>query len=351
MGHQYAVGRDARGNLYPAYRVPNTDRYVPLYYDGRRDRYYMVAEEPYEHRYARHYIDDPDYERYYYDPDDYSNYNPVDYDRPVIYTPAGVQTASNGHGNDWLWAIPVIIAAAVLLQPHHHNNVAQSPPPRVSIIRPMSPVTVVNRNVNNVHVVNRPMIVQPTPRPVVTRRAIAAKPVSKPAPAVKTAQAAKPMPRRMYLHRAAPHPTHVAAIAPRRSVTLRPAKPMHKSTPAPKRSANRVRKVNVTPLYNRAHPRPHGIVKKVAAGAVPVRHGHAKPVGRRPSVHAVKRAASHIARLHSKPVVRRARAVPRAPKKAAAPHHAAAVRHSPAPARHASAAKPASHGTGQGKKR
>jgi len=121
-GKRYPVGRDSSGHIYPAYHDPGSKSNVPLYYDGKRDRYYHVARGS-NNTFNRHYYGDAP-GTYYADNTNYDNYNPDDYSRPIIDEPK--QKKSN---NNWLWAIPVLAGAYYLLtQNHHHNNqVAANP--------------------------------------------------------------------------------------------------------------------------------------------------------------------------------------------------------------------------------
>ncbi len=117
-GHDYYAARDEHGDLYPAYRDPDSGQTLPLYYDPARDRYFRCAEDDDGHFY-RGYVGDPN-DRYY--PDyggsyaDFHSYPPDDY-RPEIVAPH-----HSGNRDAWLLAIPVVVAAYFLLQPHHHHT-------------------------------------------------------------------------------------------------------------------------------------------------------------------------------------------------------------------------------------
>ena len=263
-GYRYDIGRDANGHMFPAYYERHSHRYLPLYYDGDRDRYYDVAYDPDNRDYYRHYIDDPDYARYYDDVYNYADYIPAGYDEPVIYTPTPVYHDHHHRNNDWLWAIPVIIAAAVLLQPHHHNDnnhYYAYNDARPAYVRPVTPVTIYNRNTSNVYVANRSY---PYQQPVNGRPHLWAHRTSSPAPPATAWQRS-------------PGPAPQTASYPR---------------PTPRPAAT----LTIHPSWHRpARPVTHPVVHRRAVAMA--RPAPARPVAQ----HVVRPAHRHIARAHSRP--------------------------------------------------
>ncbi|MGI4791644.1 MAG: hypothetical protein ACRYFS_22710 [Janthinobacterium lividum] len=171
-GHGYQMGRDTQGHLYPIYRDQSTGASYPLYYDRDRDRLYRVARAD-DGRYYRGYVGDPG-DRFYASDRDYDQFTPSDNDRPVVedsynnpyntsnyYSGNGPnrhfhhrydnpnqpsESSGNHHNNqDWLLAIPVVVAAYFPLQPHHHS----ASHPQYSHFPGQRPPTAIVRNINN----------------------------------------------------------------------------------------------------------------------------------------------------------------------------------------------------------
>jgi hypothetical protein len=140
--HYYPVGRDAQGDLYPAYQDSSTHSLLPLYYDPDRDRYFRTASDEDGH-YYRNYVGDPG-DRYYPDENDNYDSNPQDY-QPEVVTPPH----HDRNRDAWLLAIPVVVAAYFLLQPHHHHS--NQPQITQNVIVRQAPVYIIRQIAPSAH--------------------------------------------------------------------------------------------------------------------------------------------------------------------------------------------------------